>query len=136
MGAPARELAHRHIIARAESEYKKALERADESAALAIQVQRDYESVRALTVGGLKNLERLEKLARRIRGYSGGSDDKAVIEDLPPDVAQSLTRLAEVSSRLHQEIERTSRQVVSAKIIYSANELLALVRHVRALAQP
>lgn len=135
MGRPEREFAYRALIARATAEHKQNLKRAGDSATLALSVQRAFEQNGLLSSEQIKNLQQIERLARRIRGYAGGSDDGAALDDLPADTRESLTRIADVAARLQQEVEKTSRQVVSAQIITSANELIALIRHTRNLSR-
>jgi hypothetical protein len=136
MGAPEKEFAARASLARANAEYKQNLKRAGDSATLAISLRRAFQQNRSLTSAQIKNLEQLEKLARRIRGYAGGSDDGEAMDDTPADIGESLTRIADIAVQLQQEVEKTSRQAISAKIITSANELVALVRHARNLLKP
>lgn len=135
MGTPALEMTHRALIARAEAEHKQNIKRANEGAALALTVQQAFQQNHALSAAQVKNLEQIEKLARRIRSYAGGSDDGAAVEELPSNLDEALKRLSSVATQLQQEVEKTSRQVVSAKIITAANNLIALARHARTLAR-
>lgn len=135
MGPPEREFAYRALIARADAEYKQNVKRASDSATLALSLQRAFKQNPFLSAAQIKNLQQIEKLAQRIRGYAGGSDDGETAINMRADLGDSLTRMADVAAQLQQEVEKTSRQVVSTKIITSANELITLVRHARNLSK-
>ena len=98
--------------------------------------QRSHFENRALSSNDLKSLEKLEKIARRIRSYAGGSDDESEIAaGSAMTLGDSLSQIAELSSSLQQEVEKTARQVVSAKLIADANRFISLVRQARAQAR-
>jgi anion-transporting ArsA/GET3 family ATPase len=130
MGPPEREMLHRAEIRAAEESYKEMLERAAEAASLADQVRASFDKSQSLSREDLKKLERLEKLARKIRGAAGGSDDKEE-QSLPEKLGSAVSRIAEVSGLLKKSVEKTSRLVISAAVIEQTNELIELVRQIR-----
>lgn len=135
-GSSIREMTHRSYFERLNAEHKQNIKRAGEGATLASDLLRAFNQNRALSSNDLKNLEKLEKIARRIRSYAGGSDDDR--ESAPNStitLGDSLSQIAELSSGLQQEVEQTARQVVSAKLIADANRVISLVRHARNLAR-
>lgn len=134
-GSPVREMASRSYFARLEAEHQENIRRAGEAAALASELLRSYTEDRALSPVDVKNLERLEKIARRLRGYAGGSDDDAAEPAAATSLGESLAQIAELSSALQREVEQTPRRIVSAKLISDANRVLDLIRQARSLAR-
>ena len=125
----------RSAIARSENAHRANLQRARESADLAAQLQAAYQSSRALSRDDLRKLERLERNVRRIRSEAGGSDGEAQLEERPANLEAALKQLAAATETLREDVENTSRFVVSASIIERANDLIELIRLARAFAR-
>lgn len=131
-GSSIREMRQRSYFERLNAEHKLNIKRASEGAALASDLLRAFNRNRALSANDLENLEKLEKIARRIRGYAGGSDDDRGSDSAAPvALGESLSQIADLTSVLQQEVARTARQVVSAKLIADANRVIFLVRQAR-----
>jgi hypothetical protein len=135
MGSPEAEMMARQDLKAAEKDYKDNLERAREAAQLSTEIHDAYLSNKAFGRSEEKKLERLEKLARKIRSEAGGSDGEATLEDVPSQLEPALTRLTEVTDKMRQGVEKTPRQVVSAAVIERANELLEIIRYIRAFTR-
>ena len=135
MGSPEAEMIARRGLAAEVAAHKEHTNRAREAAQLGAELLAAYERNKALDRVDVKKLERLEKLARRIRSRAGGSDDGDDVENITRDLGDSLARLAELSDDLRKAVEKTSRQVVSSAIIERTNELLELINQIRSLAQ-
>lgn len=127
------EMLKRREIKLAEKEHKDNVERAREVAALGAQLRDSYKENKSLGHEGTKKLDRLEKLTRKIRSEAGGSDEDALIDNLPRELEPALSRLAEESDSLQKVVEKTPRQVVSAAVIEKANVLLQLLKFCRGL---
>jgi hypothetical protein len=84
-----------------------------------------------LTPEFAKKLARLEKLARRVRSYAGGSDDGEATISTPVNISESLDKISTLAQKLQDDVKTTSRRIVSAKIINTSNELIALSQHIR-----
>src|SRR5215210_1685797 len=82
-GSPEAEMLRRAEIRREEETHKDMVERADEAVQIGDQLLASYRKNNSLTRDDLKRLERLEKLARKIRGGAGGSDDEEELSDPP-----------------------------------------------------
>lgn len=135
-GSSIREMRQRSYFERLDAEHKQNIKRAGEGAILASDLLRSFNRNRALSANDVKSLERLEKIARRIRSYAGGSDDERdSVTESTMTLGDSLSQIAELSSNLQQEVEQTARQVVSAKLIADANRVISLVRQARTLAR-
>lgn len=131
VGTPEDEMLARQDIKAMEKDYQENVERAREAAQLSTEIRDSYAHNKAFGRTEQKKLERLEKLARKIRNEAGGSDGDVTIEDVPSQIEPALTRLAEVSDKVRKGVEKTPRQVVSASVIEQANELLEIIRYVR-----
>ena len=111
-----------------EKEYKDNIQRAKEAADLSAQLRDAVKSGRTVGHEETKKLERLEKLAKKIRDDAGGSEEETVIDDPPGKLDSALARLADVADSLYKALEKTPRQVISASVIENANVLLKLAR--------
>jgi hypothetical protein len=136
MGAPEAEMLRRAEIRREEDVHKEMVERADEAAQLGDELLASYKKNNALTREDLKRLERLEKLARKIRGSAGGSDDDDELADPPGKIEGAVSRLAKLTGALKESVTKTSRLVISASVIEHSNEMIELIRHIRSIKQP
>ena len=119
-------------IRRREQAYKENIERAKESAALGAELRQAFERSKSLGAPEQKKLGRMEKLAKAIREQAGGDDDKEGLKEQPAGLEESLFQLEKLSGELHEKVEKTPRHVVSTAVISSANQLLQLIRHIRA----
>lgn len=134
-GSPEMEMRSKAILKEAKKNYDENLARAKEVSDLAAQLNEGYEKKRAFSSDDAKRLERLEKLTKRIRNEAGGSgsgsDDAADLKDISAKTEETVKRLAEVAEELHQLVEKTPRNVISAAVIDQANRLLVITQHLR-----
>jgi hypothetical protein len=77
-----------------------------------------------------KLLREMEKLARQIRSESGGSSQEETLP-IPATVAEAVDQLVQASTRLNEALAKTSRRVVSVKVIEAATQVIELTRHLR-----
>lgn len=130
-GSPQEELKYRASVKHAESNHREMVTRARESTALVSDVRSAFERSKSLAVEDLKKLERVEKLARKIRGTAGGGDDDEPLQDPPAQLEGAIARLAEATDDLLKRVEKTSRFVTSASVVERSNEVIEIVRHIR-----
>ena len=131
----AEELRIKREIKSAERDHEQHLERAKEVSDLGQELLTSFKKNNALNREDIKKLEKLEKLAKRIRSEAGGSDHVKIIETMPGDIVEALDCVAKVSNALNEKVQETPRQVVSTAIIDNANVLLELVRIVRSFSR-
>ena len=131
LGPMEEEMRAKRAIKLAEKEYQDNLERAREAAQLGAQLRDAYKQTKSLIRGDNKKLDRLEKLAKRIRTEAGGSTESTTVEDPPRELEATLVRIAELSEGLRKTVEKTPRQVVSASVIEQANVILELIKLAR-----
>ena len=136
LGSPEEEIIRRAEIKHEEESHKEMVERADETALIGEQILNSFQKNKSLSKDDLKKLDRMEKLARKIRGGAGGSDDEMALENPPQQLEKALARLAEVSDQLNKSVQKTSRLVISAAVINSSNELIELIKHIRSIPRP
>jgi hypothetical protein len=132
--AMAEEMRIKREIKSAEKDHQQNLERAKEVSDLGQALVSSFKKNNSLDREDIKRLEKLEKLAKRIRSEAGGSEDEASIEKKPGDLQEAMDCVAKVSFSLNEKVQETPRQVVSATIIDKANVLLELVHIIRTLS--
>lgn len=115
----------------AEKERLENLDRAREAAQLGAEIFNSYSSNQSLSAIEKKKLDRLEKVTRRIRSQAGGSDGDDSDDKMPNQLEPALKRLSEAATEMRKAVEKTPRQVVSATVIETANEILDIIRFVR-----
>lgn len=135
-GSPEAEMLRRAEIQREEKTHKDMVERADEAAQIGGELLASFKKNNSLTRDDQKRLERLEKLARKIRGGAGGSDDEEGLSDPPVHIEPAVARLAKLTGDLKESMSKTSRLVISANIIERSNEMIELIQHIRTIKQP
>jgi hypothetical protein len=138
--SPTEEMLKNAEIKRLEITRKENLERARETAQLGAEIREAFEHQRSLSASEMKlsasemkKVARIEKLARAIRNEAGGDDDDEGLKDPPAQLETALRRLSEMCEELRKKVEKTPRHVVSAAVIASANQLIALAKHIRTL---
>ena len=136
LGSPEEEMLRAAEIRHEEESHKEMVERADEAAQLGDDILVSFKRNNSLTRDDLKRLERMEKLARKIRGGAGGSDDDEQLRDPPGKIEGAVSRLAELTCDLKKSVSKTSRLVISAAVIERSNEMIELIRHIRGIKQP
>jgi hypothetical protein len=131
LGTPEDEMRARNEIKIAEKERQENLDRAREASQLGEEIRQAFSRNKTLGSSDLKKLERMEKLARRIRTRAGGEDDDEPLSNVPTALDAALNRLAETSESLYKGVEKTPKMVISTTVIERANELLEIIRFIR-----
>jgi len=132
IGSHESEMRARLALRAEKKQYDENLARAKETADIASQLLDWYQAKKSFTNEDNKKLERMEKLARRIRNEAGGTETDVDVEASPvPETA--VKRIAEMAEDLRKEVEKTPRHVISAAVIDQANKLIGLIQHLRDL---
>ncbi len=130
-----REMVQKQRAAKLRKEHEEMLKRGEEAMELVGQLDRSLESGGKLTKPDIEKLDRLEKLASRIRkDLGGGSDgtDRFEAEEKPPaDVRQGFIALKESTEKLVKELNRTTRFTISATAIQTSNAVIKFARFLR-----
>lgn len=128
---PADEMRYRAAVKHEEEEHREVVERAEEIGEISGELLKRFEAQQNLGRDDLKSLERIEKLARKIRGNAGGSDGEPALESPPAALGAAVERLTELSGQLADGVKKTSRMVVSAKVIQRSNEVIQVVKIIK-----
>jgi hypothetical protein len=125
------EMRKKREIKFAEKEHRENVSRANEIAELGKGLAATFKQKKRLDREDLKQMERLEKLTRKIRSEAGGEDCETKLEKPPGDLDTGVARIGEVAVSVGEKVKETPRQVISASVIDEANVLLELIRLVR-----
>lgn len=126
------ELRAKRAIKLAEKDHQENVKRACELAEVAKELQTSLKGKTTIDRDAAKKLDRLEKLAKKIRSEAGGENEEVEIVDRPSDITAAVNQIAESANSLSKNVENTPRQVVSASVIGNANVLLELIKLLRA----
>ena len=128
------EMRAKRAIKTAEKDHQENLKRAHELAEIGKNLKETLKDKSTLDRDSLKKVERLEKLAKKIRSEAGGEEEDVTIPNRPSDLSSTVTQIAEASETLCKSVQDTPRQVVSASVIANANVLLELIKVARTFA--
>lgn len=117
-------------IEREEKDYQELLDRADEAAKLSDEIQNSFNNQKKLSNADRKNLEKLEKLVKKIRKDIGGGDADED-ETLPKNVNSALVSLRENSSNLVDELKKATRYSISVSAIEKTNQILKILQFIQ-----
>src|SRR5438128_7960961 len=115
-GSPEAEMRSKLAIKDEKKKYDEHVARAKEVSQLASQVSASYESHNGFSSDDEKRLQRMEKLIKRIRNDSGGSESSAGadIKDIPAGMEDTIKKVSAMADELKKLVENTPRNVVSA----------------------
>lgn len=133
IGSHESEMRAKLLLKAEKKQYDENVARAKETSDIASQLLETYQAKKSFSSEDYKKLERMEKLARRIRNEAGGTETDADAKELPAVTESAVKRLAEMADDLRKEVEKTPRHVISAAVIDQANKLIGLIQHVRDL---
>lgn len=120
--------------ARADTAHARTVERAVELATIAGELARRYGARRALGAGDRRSIEQIRKLARQVRADLGGMGEHKL--DPPPrSVGEAVAAIEERSGELREQLERSTRFELNARLITLAGEVVALSDAIKALGR-
>lgn len=131
------EMLARQRLAKSRKDHAEMLKRGEEAHGLAVRLEETFEARQSLTNEDLKTLDQLEKLVGRIRRDLGGDSDGGSVldddsdEDQLSSVGASISFLRESTSKLLDELKKTSRFTISAVAIQSTNAVIRIARFLR-----
>jgi hypothetical protein len=120
----------------AEKDHEENLNRAKEIGEIAKQLKESSKNNPTPDRDCVKKIERLEKLAKKVRSEAGGEDEEMTITPGPPDLPAAIKQIAEAGETLSKEVQNTPRRVVSTSVISNANVLLQLIKIARGFLRP
>ena len=125
-------------IEQAKKNYEEMLDRGQQALKISQEVEKDYSTKNELSRSDLDKLESMEKLVKKIRGEMGGDDDDSnsdsddkKADPIPNNPADAVKALGTFTTKLVDELQKTSRFGISAAAIESSNAVLKVVRFLR-----
>lgn len=117
-------------------EYTEMLDRSKQAQKLSEELEHDFAAKNELTRDDYDKLASLEKLVKKIRGSLGGEDSQNADDDgdddaVPNNPADAVKALGSFTSKLVDEVTKTSRFGVSVAAIQSTNAVLKVCRFLK-----
>jgi len=132
-----REMQKKLQIAEEKKEYDEMLDRAQQAAKISQDLEQSLNGRPALSRSDIEKLENLEKLVKKVRNELGGdNDDDQNAEDADDDPsprtpADAVKALQSLTSKMLDELKKTTRFGVSVAAIQSSNAVLKVVRFLK-----
>ena len=130
---PSEDLRARLAIKADQKHHEETLERAREASELGSQLLDAYKTTKSIGGEENKKLDRLEKLVKKIRNDAGGLNNEEETKEAPNTLEAAMRRLADLTTELRKDVEKTPRHVISAVVIDRANDLIGLIQRLRKL---
>jgi seryl-tRNA synthetase len=120
-------------IDREKKDFEELLRNGEEALKLSETLEKTFTESNNLTAEDQKKLDRLEKLAKKIRRELGASDgdDAAEVVEKPYSIHEALKTLQSSTGKLVAELKKTTRYSVSVIAIQSSNVFLKVVKFLR-----
>ncbi len=118
-------------IDREKKDYEELVQRGEEAAKISAELSKSFTKQNKLSSEDQKKLDRLEKLAKKIRSELGGDGDDDSDDDKPSSTSAAIKMLQETTTSLVGMIKENTRYSVSVAAIETSNALLKVVRLLR-----
>ena len=119
-------------IEREKKDYEELLKNGEEAVKLSESLEKTFAESNRLSAEDLKKLERLEKLAKKIRRELGADEgDDADDDEKPTSMLNAFKILQTSTGKLVGELKKTSRYSVSVVAIQSSNAFLKIIKFIR-----
>ena len=125
---------YRLRIARADAQQEKMHTAADEIGKLSVEVAERVSAGAALRADDAKALDRIKKLAKRLRSDLGGGGEPILLEK-PTTMRDAALSLGTSGAEIAKLFSQSTRFVVDARIIRKAGELIALAEFLKPFAR-
>ena len=115
-------------------DHDEMVDRGDEALRISSQLEKSFEQHGRLSNEDLGRLDRVEKLAKKIRDELGGHEDNGDGDNDgvgAPSLDVAVKTLLTSAGTLYDELKKTSRFTISAAAIQSTNTVLKLARFLR-----
>lgn len=118
-------------IEREKKDYAELLQNGEEAAKLSDTLEKNFARSSNLSSEDQKNLDRLEKLAKKIRRELGADNADDAAEDLPSSMSDAFKYLQNSTSQLVDELKKTTRYNISVVAVQSSNSFLKVIKFIR-----
>ncbi|MFY9226338.1 MAG: hypothetical protein WAQ98_26920 [Blastocatellia bacterium] len=119
----------RSRIAVAEKEHREMISASSEMNHLARSLLRISQTQCQFSVDDKKKIEKIEKLAKKVRSEQGAGGNK--LENKPENVYIALERLHKATQIIEKESRKVNRHSVSLVLIEQVNEVLGLTKEIK-----
>ena len=123
-----KEMLFKMRLEREKKDFQEMLDRGKQASELTERLEKSIESHHTLTTDDKQAIDDVEKLVKKIRGELGGSDDDEADVEKPVDVVSGVKYLRDSTSKLFDELKKSSRFTISAAAIQSSNAVLKTIR--------
>jgi hypothetical protein len=131
IGTPEAEMIRKRQLEYDKKGYQEHLARAKEISQLGAGLHASFLRKKSLDKEDYRKLERVEKLAKRVREKMSDESDAAQLEQAPPTLEAAMLQLDKDAQELEKKVAATPRLVISAAVIEQAAQLEALARYIR-----
>ena len=119
-------------IEKDKKDHDEMVDRGDEAVKILNQLEKSFEHNKKLSNEDIGRLERVEKLAKKIRDELGGHEDDAVEDGIgTPSLETAVKTLRDSAGLLYDQLKKTSRFTISAAAIQTTNTVLKLARFLK-----
>ena len=119
-------------IEREKKDFEELLENGEEAVKLSESLDKSFAASNKLSSDDQKKLDRLEKLAKKIRRELGANDsDEADNVENYSSLREAFKSLQANTGKLVDELKKTSRYTVSVVAIQSSNAFLKVIKFIR-----
>jgi len=119
-------------IEREKKDYQKLLQNGEEAVKLSESLKNTFTESNQFSAEDRKKLDRLEKLAKKIRRELGANEsDEADDDEKPSSMLNAFNILQTSTGRLVEELKKTTRYSVSVVAIQSSNAFLKVIKFIR-----
>jgi hypothetical protein len=112
-------------IARADRAFRETQEAADEILDISLNLQNHVRDRGVLSDSDRKALDRLKKLAKRIRTDFGG-EGQPQLEEIPASLSDLAGAIGDRAKEIDAQLEKVTRYEVNRKLIVLAGDLMVL----------
>lgn len=123
-----KEMLFKMRMERDKKDFQEMLDRGEQVSKLTERLEKSVENHHTLTTDDKQTIDDVEKLVKKIRGELGGSDDDEDDVEKPVDVVTGVKYLHDSTSKLLDELKKSTRFTISAAAIQSSNAVLKTIR--------
>lgn len=119
----------RNRVALAEKEHRDMINAASEMNYLAKTLFKALQGQCQVSSDDQKKIEKIEKLAKKIRSEQGASGSD--LANKPESLFSALDRLQKATKEIEEESHKVNRHSISAVLVEQTNEVLGLVKEIK-----
>jgi len=136
-----KETLQKHRIEQEKKDHSEMIQRGEEALKLSEELEKSVASNNKISSQDLTKLARIEKIVKKIRKELGGDDEDETkteekleadeLEEKPSAIASAIKKLQSTTTKLVNELKKTTRFSVSVIAIQSSNSLLKILKFIR-----